>query len=165
MFAFISLSPVEKLWNDFLFLHFVLFSCCSLAGMTCVPECTNGTFFNLEEMKCSPCHVSCSTCTGPVCWLCLVHADEISSCLLICNEQASDVSCVILGLIIGSELAVQHKLKCLPVWKSFTPGLMMYKVSSQCLGWKTVSQNMWSTSAKNFCACREWAVLLCWHAD
>uniref|UniRef100_A0A673KEL0 Proprotein convertase subtilisin/kexin type 6-like n=1 Tax=Sinocyclocheilus rhinocerous TaxID=307959 RepID=A0A673KEL0_9TELE len=37
----------------------------SLAGMTCVPECANGTFFNLEEMKCSPCHISCSTCTGP----------------------------------------------------------------------------------------------------
>uniref|UniRef100_A0A671L2D6 Proprotein convertase subtilisin/kexin type 6-like n=1 Tax=Sinocyclocheilus anshuiensis TaxID=1608454 RepID=A0A671L2D6_9TELE len=36
-----------------------------LAGMTCVPECANGTFFNLEEMKCSPCHISCSTCTGP----------------------------------------------------------------------------------------------------
>ncbi|KTG06200.1 hypothetical protein cypCar_00016416 [Cyprinus carpio] len=33
--------------------------------MTCVPECANGTFFNLEEMKCSPCHISCSTCTGP----------------------------------------------------------------------------------------------------
>uniref|UniRef100_A0A7N8Y8V8 Proprotein convertase subtilisin/kexin type 6 n=1 Tax=Mastacembelus armatus TaxID=205130 RepID=A0A7N8Y8V8_9TELE len=37
---------------------------CSLAGMTCVPECTNGTFFHLEEMKCSPCHSSCKTCTG-----------------------------------------------------------------------------------------------------
>uniref|UniRef100_A0A671KZ04 Proprotein convertase subtilisin/kexin type 6-like n=1 Tax=Sinocyclocheilus anshuiensis TaxID=1608454 RepID=A0A671KZ04_9TELE len=37
----------------------------TLAGMTCVPECANGTFFNLEEMKCSPCHISCSTCTGP----------------------------------------------------------------------------------------------------
>uniref|UniRef100_A0A8K9WYN5 Proprotein convertase subtilisin/kexin type 6 n=1 Tax=Oncorhynchus mykiss TaxID=8022 RepID=A0A8K9WYN5_ONCMY len=37
----------------------------SLAGMTCVPECANGTFFHLEEMKCSPCHTSCSTCTGP----------------------------------------------------------------------------------------------------
>ncbi|XP_057186302.1 proprotein convertase subtilisin/kexin type 6 isoform X2 [Triplophysa rosa] len=37
----------------------------SLAGMTCVPECANGTYFNLEEMKCSLCHVSCSTCTGP----------------------------------------------------------------------------------------------------
>uniref|UniRef100_A0A667X488 Proprotein convertase subtilisin/kexin type 6 n=1 Tax=Myripristis murdjan TaxID=586833 RepID=A0A667X488_9TELE len=37
----------------------------SLAGMTCVPECTNGTFFDLEEMKCSPCHSSCWTCTGP----------------------------------------------------------------------------------------------------
>uniref|UniRef100_A0AAR2KET4 P/Homo B domain-containing protein n=1 Tax=Pygocentrus nattereri TaxID=42514 RepID=A0AAR2KET4_PYGNA len=51
--------------------HCILFSlslylsCCSLAGMTCVPECANGTFFNLEEMKCSPCHISCSTCTGP----------------------------------------------------------------------------------------------------
>uniref|UniRef100_A0A8C2ESH0 Proprotein convertase subtilisin/kexin type 6 n=1 Tax=Cyprinus carpio TaxID=7962 RepID=A0A8C2ESH0_CYPCA len=43
-----------------LFFNFAL-----LAGMTCVPECANGTFFNLEEMKCSPCHVSCSTCTGP----------------------------------------------------------------------------------------------------
>ncbi|KAG7221789.1 hypothetical protein INR49_028863 [Caranx melampygus] len=37
----------------------------SLAGMTCVPECTNGTFFHLEEMTCSSCHSSCRTCTGP----------------------------------------------------------------------------------------------------
>uniref|UniRef100_A0A8B9LZ52 Proprotein convertase subtilisin/kexin type 6 n=1 Tax=Astyanax mexicanus TaxID=7994 RepID=A0A8B9LZ52_ASTMX len=36
-----------------------------LAGMTCVPQCVNATFFNLEEMKCSSCHISCSTCTGP----------------------------------------------------------------------------------------------------
>lgn len=37
---------------------------CSLAGMTCVPECINGTFFHLEEMKCIPCHSFCRTCTG-----------------------------------------------------------------------------------------------------
>ncbi|KAM4602371.1 proprotein convertase subtilisin/kexin type 6 [Polymixia lowei] len=37
----------------------------SLAGMTCVPECSNRTFFHLEEMTCSPCHTSCWTCTGP----------------------------------------------------------------------------------------------------
>ncbi|XP_022060039.1 proprotein convertase subtilisin/kexin type 6-like [Acanthochromis polyacanthus] len=37
----------------------------SLTGMTCVPDCTNGTFFHLEEMTCSPCHSSCWTCTGP----------------------------------------------------------------------------------------------------
>ncbi|XP_054466040.1 proprotein convertase subtilisin/kexin type 6-like isoform X2 [Anoplopoma fimbria] len=36
-----------------------------LAGMTCVPECTIGTFFHVEEMTCSPCHSSCRTCTGP----------------------------------------------------------------------------------------------------
>uniref|UniRef100_A0AAY4E632 P/Homo B domain-containing protein n=1 Tax=Denticeps clupeoides TaxID=299321 RepID=A0AAY4E632_9TELE len=42
-----------------------LFSNSCLAGMTCVPECANGTFFHLEEMKCSPCHHSCSSCTGP----------------------------------------------------------------------------------------------------
>ncbi|TNN49528.1 Proprotein convertase subtilisin/kexin type 6 [Liparis tanakae] len=35
-----------------------------LAGMTCVPECTNGTFFQVEGMTCSPCHSSCRTCTG-----------------------------------------------------------------------------------------------------
>uniref|UniRef100_A0AAR2M1Z9 P/Homo B domain-containing protein n=1 Tax=Pygocentrus nattereri TaxID=42514 RepID=A0AAR2M1Z9_PYGNA len=71
--------------------HCILFSlslylsCCSLAGMTCVPECANGTFFNLEEMKCSPCHISCSTCTGPFtftsalfCLFCYV----IFSCLM-----------------------------------------------------------------------------------
>uniref|UniRef100_A0A673KBN0 Proprotein convertase subtilisin/kexin type 6-like n=1 Tax=Sinocyclocheilus rhinocerous TaxID=307959 RepID=A0A673KBN0_9TELE len=45
--------------------HLTLFPNLDLAGMTCVPECANGTFFNLEEMKCSPCHISCSTCTGP----------------------------------------------------------------------------------------------------
>uniref|UniRef100_A0A3Q3JNC6 Proprotein convertase subtilisin/kexin type 6 n=1 Tax=Monopterus albus TaxID=43700 RepID=A0A3Q3JNC6_MONAL len=33
--------------------------------VTCVPECTNGTFFHLEEMMCKPCHSSCRTCTGP----------------------------------------------------------------------------------------------------
>ncbi|XP_035483897.2 proprotein convertase subtilisin/kexin type 6 isoform X2 [Scophthalmus maximus] len=37
----------------------------SLAGMTCVPDCTDGTFFHLEEMTCSLCHSSCKTCTGP----------------------------------------------------------------------------------------------------
>lgn len=37
----------------------------SLAGRTCVPECTTGTFFHLEDMTCTACHSSCSTCTGP----------------------------------------------------------------------------------------------------
>uniref|UniRef100_A0AAY4E4W7 P/Homo B domain-containing protein n=1 Tax=Denticeps clupeoides TaxID=299321 RepID=A0AAY4E4W7_9TELE len=46
------------------FLHLTFASFLSLAGMTCVPECANGTFFHLEEMKCSPCHHSCSSCTG-----------------------------------------------------------------------------------------------------
>uniref|UniRef100_A0A8D3BP43 P/Homo B domain-containing protein n=1 Tax=Scophthalmus maximus TaxID=52904 RepID=A0A8D3BP43_SCOMX len=40
------------------------FCLCSLAGMTCVPDCTDGTFFHLEEMTCSLCHSSCRTCTG-----------------------------------------------------------------------------------------------------
>lgn len=43
---------------------FVFMFVCSLAGMTCVPECMNGTFFHLEEMTCIPCHSSCRTCTG-----------------------------------------------------------------------------------------------------
>uniref|UniRef100_A0A4W6CZW2 Proprotein convertase subtilisin/kexin type 6 n=1 Tax=Lates calcarifer TaxID=8187 RepID=A0A4W6CZW2_LATCA len=47
---------------------------CSLAGMTCVPECTNGTFFHLEEMTCSPCHSSCRTCTGQC--FCQVRAEQ-----------------------------------------------------------------------------------------
>uniref|UniRef100_A0A7N6BPI1 Proprotein convertase subtilisin/kexin type 6 n=1 Tax=Anabas testudineus TaxID=64144 RepID=A0A7N6BPI1_ANATE len=38
---------------------------CSLAGMTCVPECINETFFHLGDMRCIPCHSSCRTCTGP----------------------------------------------------------------------------------------------------
>uniref|UniRef100_A0AAR2KA84 P/Homo B domain-containing protein n=1 Tax=Pygocentrus nattereri TaxID=42514 RepID=A0AAR2KA84_PYGNA len=84
-------SCVEACPTSYFKPHCILFSlslylsCCSLAGMTCVPECANGTFFNLEEMKCSPCHISCSTCTGPFtftsalfCLFCYV----IFSCLM-----------------------------------------------------------------------------------
>lgn len=52
-----------------------------------------------------------------VCRLCLVHADEIFKCLFIYIEQASEVMCVILGIVIGPKLAVQHKLNSLPVLK------------------------------------------------
>lgn len=58
--------------------------------MTCVPECANGTYFNLEEMKCSPCHVSCSTCTG------LIPFCSVRFCSYILFFNICSVYCILI---------------------------------------------------------------------
>lgn len=75
----------------------------SLAGMTCVPECTNGTFFLLKEMNCSRCHPTCHTCTGPGTEECIRCSDGLLqqewSCVQSCSPgyyggQTSGDSCM-----------------------------------------------------------------------
>uniref|UniRef100_A0A4W6CZT6 Proprotein convertase subtilisin/kexin type 6 n=1 Tax=Lates calcarifer TaxID=8187 RepID=A0A4W6CZT6_LATCA len=77
---------------------------CSLAGMTCVPECTNGTFFHLEEMTCSPCHSSCRTCTGPGKEECIQCAEGYLQQEWRCVETCSP------GYYSGEAAGVPHKI-------------------------------------------------------
>uniref|UniRef100_A0A4W6CZK7 Proprotein convertase subtilisin/kexin type 6 n=1 Tax=Lates calcarifer TaxID=8187 RepID=A0A4W6CZK7_LATCA len=76
----------------------------SLAGMTCVPECTNGTFFHLEEMTCSPCHSSCRTCTGPGKEECIQCAEGYLQQEWRCVETCSP------GYYSGEAAGVPHKM-------------------------------------------------------
>uniref|UniRef100_A0A8P4G504 Proprotein convertase subtilisin/kexin type 6 n=1 Tax=Dicentrarchus labrax TaxID=13489 RepID=A0A8P4G504_DICLA len=76
----------------------------SLAGMTCVPECTNGTFFHLEEMTCSPCHSSCRTCTGPGKEECIQCAEDYL------QQEWRCVQTCIPGYYSGEAAGVPHKM-------------------------------------------------------
>ncbi|GLD72879.1 proprotein convertase subtilisin/kexin type 6, partial [Lates japonicus] len=76
----------------------------SLAGMTCVPECTNGTFFHLEEMTCSPCHSSCRTCTGPGKEECIQCAEGYLQQEWRCVQTCSP------GYYSGEAAGVPHKM-------------------------------------------------------
>uniref|UniRef100_A0A8P4GJV6 P/Homo B domain-containing protein n=1 Tax=Dicentrarchus labrax TaxID=13489 RepID=A0A8P4GJV6_DICLA len=75
-----------------------------LAGMTCVPECTNGTFFHLEEMTCSPCHSSCRTCTGPGKEECIQCAEDYL------QQEWRCVQTCIPGYYSGEAAGVPHKM-------------------------------------------------------
>uniref|UniRef100_A0A8P4KIP7 P/Homo B domain-containing protein n=1 Tax=Dicentrarchus labrax TaxID=13489 RepID=A0A8P4KIP7_DICLA len=78
----------------------------NLAGMTCVPECTNGTFFHLEEMTCSPCHSSCRTCTGqwPGKEECIQCAEDYL------QQEWRCVQTCIPGYYSGEAAGVPHKM-------------------------------------------------------
>ncbi|XP_041648353.1 proprotein convertase subtilisin/kexin type 6-like isoform X2 [Cheilinus undulatus] len=76
----------------------------SLAGMTCVPECTSGTFFHLEEMTCSLCHPSCKTCTGPGKEECIQCAEGFLQQQWKCVQTCSP------GFYPGEAAGVPHRM-------------------------------------------------------
>uniref|UniRef100_UPI0037E8609C proprotein convertase subtilisin/kexin type 6 n=1 Tax=Semicossyphus pulcher TaxID=241346 RepID=UPI0037E8609C len=76
----------------------------SLAGMTCVPECNNGTFFHLEDMTCSQCHSSCRTCTGPGKEECIQCAEGYLQQQWRCVQNCSP------GFYSGEAAGVPHKM-------------------------------------------------------
>uniref|UniRef100_A0A8C1Z9J2 Proprotein convertase subtilisin/kexin type 6 n=1 Tax=Cyprinus carpio TaxID=7962 RepID=A0A8C1Z9J2_CYPCA len=115
----------------------------TLAGMTCVPECANGTFFNLEEMKCSPCHVSCSTCTGPGLEECIQCAPDYLQqewrCVRTCAPgyyRGENYICILYLLCIHTHLF--YMLKCtIYVYRilihSYFYYIFLYSINIYCI--------------------------------